>query len=65
MGWPEKPFDLPCGGTAYFDHESGCSYRCETCFAVVGSIGMPRECAKLYKEEEERESIMSKLKGIR
>lgn len=36
---------LPCGGTAYFDHGSGISYRCETCFAVVGSIGQSQRCA--------------------
>ncbi len=34
---------LPCGGTAYFDHASGISYRCE-CGAVVGSIGQPQAC---------------------
>ena len=38
------PLYLPCGGTAYFDHASGCAHRCENCMAVVGSIGMPREC---------------------
>ena len=35
---------LPCGGRAYFDEESGISYRCEDCMAVVGSIGQPRHC---------------------
>jgi hypothetical protein len=39
-----KPMHLPCGGTAYFDYASGISYRCETCYAVVGSIGMPQAC---------------------
>jgi hypothetical protein len=34
---------LPCGGTAYFDEGSGCAHRCK-CGAVVGSVGMPREC---------------------
>ena len=33
---------LPCGGRAYWDDASGISYRCETCGAVVGSVGMPR-----------------------
>lgn len=41
---------LPCGGTAYFDHDSGISYRCEDCMAVVGSIGQPRFC----KEEADK-----------
>jgi hypothetical protein len=40
---------LPCGGTAYFDHGSGISYRCE-CGATVGSIGMPKHC----QEEAEK-----------
>ena len=35
---------LPCGGTAYWDDASGISYCCERCGAVVGSIGMPKEC---------------------
>lgn len=39
-----KPIFLPCGGTAYFDHGSGCSHRCEDCMATVGSIGMPSQC---------------------
>lgn len=39
-----NPIKLPCGGTAYFDHESGISYRCVDCMAVVGSMGMPDYC---------------------
>jgi hypothetical protein len=35
---------LPCGGTGYFDESSGYSYRCESCMAVVGSIGQPQRC---------------------
>ena len=35
---------LPCGGTAYFDENSGISYRCELCGAVVGSIAQPQHC---------------------
>jgi hypothetical protein len=45
-----KPMYLPCGGVAYFDQDSGISYRCETCFAVVGSVGQPRSC----KEETDK-----------
>ena len=45
-----KPMYLPCGGLAYFDHNSGISYRCEDCGAVVGSIGQPRECADEAKK---------------
>jgi hypothetical protein len=39
-----KTMYLPCGGEANFDHESGISYRCEMCGAVLGSVGQPRSC---------------------
>lgn len=59
-GVPEpQPIDLPCGSIAYFDTGSGFSYRCDTCNATVGSIGMPRECKKLF----EMEDVVKKLKG--
>lgn len=53
------PMALPCGGTAYFDEESGISYRCLNCLAVVGSIGMPRIC----REEAEKWEIQKILGG--
>jgi len=43
---------LPCGGQAYFDFSSGISYRCDTCGAVVSSIGQPRECVEQAKKYE-------------
>lgn len=52
------PIKLPCGGTAWFDHGSGCSYRCE-CGATVGSIGMPKPC----KEEAEKWDVQKALGG--
>lgn len=45
-----KPSLLPCGGEAYFDWRSGISFRCETCGAVLGSVGQPRRC----KEENDK-----------
>jgi hypothetical protein len=45
------PERLPCGGMAYFDHSNGFSYRCGNCLAVVGSIGMSRECQDLLDEQ--------------
>jgi hypothetical protein len=39
-----KTMYLPCGGEANFDHDSGISYRCEMCCAVIGSVGQPRSC---------------------
>lgn len=56
-----KPIDLPCGAVAEFDYESGISYRCTTCFAVVGSIGMPRDCKQLMDDEEEKKQIWKTL----
>jgi hypothetical protein len=54
-----KPIHLPCGSTAYFDHDSGISYRCESCFAVVGSVGQPRSC----KEEAQKYEAWEELGG--
>jgi hypothetical protein len=34
----------PCGNLAAFDHKAGHSYRCLTCFCVIGSVGMPEQC---------------------
>jgi hypothetical protein len=54
-----KPMYLPCGGVAYFDQDSGISYRCHSCFAVVGSIGQPRSC----KEEAKKWEAWKELGG--
>lgn len=43
---------LPCGGTAHFDYDSGCSYICSTCYATIGSIGQSQSCkdaAQMYE----------------
>ena len=56
-----RPQVLLCGNIAYFDHGSGCAHRCEHCMAVVGSVGMPRECKTLY----DMEAVVAKLKGNR
>lgn len=50
---------LPCGGIAYYDENSGISYRCAQCMAVVGSVGMPSEC----KREMAKWDLMEKLGG--
>jgi hypothetical protein len=54
-----KPLHLPCGGTAYFDHDSGISYRCD-CGAVVGSIGQSRSCKEEAAKYEQWEAIGGK-----
>lgn len=58
---PNKLDPLPCGGTPYFDSESGMSYRCSSCFAVVGSIGMPLHCKQLYQEEQDRQAVIEAM----
>ena len=50
MVWPL--LHLPCGGTAYFDEDSGISHRCADCGAVIGSMGQPQECANEAKKYE-------------
>ena len=46
---------LPCGGTAYFEEDTSCSYRCTNCYAVIGSIAQSKECkdaAQMYANWE-------------
>lgn len=50
---------LPCGGVAFFDTGSGISYRCDHCGAVIGSIGMPKNCAT----ELQKWDLIEKLGG--
>lgn len=50
---------IPCGAIASFDQASGISYRCEDCMAVVGSVGMPRDC----KEKELEYELLKQLGG--
>lgn len=52
---------LPCGGTPCFDDDSGMSYRCDICGAVVGSMGMPKYCYEAWQKEKERKEIWEKL----
>lgn len=54
------PIFSPCGSRAFFDEGSGTSYRCETCGAVVGSIGQPRECYEEAKKYEVLEQLGGK-----
>ena len=35
---------MNCGGLPVFDRESGMSYRCDKCWAVIGSVGQPQSC---------------------
>lgn len=42
---------MPCGGTPRFDDDSGYAYRCDACFAVIGSIGQPKDCVEFNEKE--------------
>ena len=46
---PDKLSMMNCGGTPMFDHQSGCSYFCDNCFAIIGSISQPPECVRVNK----------------
>lgn len=35
---------MPCGGMPVFDEDSGYAYRCDLCYAVIGSMGQPDSC---------------------
>lgn len=50
---------IPCGAIACFDESSGIAYRCEYCFAVIGSMGQPDWC----KEKAREYDLMEKLGG--
>ena len=54
------PMRLPCGGVAWLDPDSSSyGFRCDSCFAVVGSIGMPRDC----KTEMDKWEVQKTLGG--
>ncbi|BAU40162.1 hypothetical protein [Ralstonia phage RSP15] len=38
---------MKCGGTPVFDQESGYAYRCDYCFAVIGSVSQPDRCKEI------------------
>lgn len=50
---------MPCGSVAYWDSDCGTGYRCQSCFAIIGSIGQPRSC----KEEQEKYVTLKALGG--
>lgn len=40
---------MACGGVPVFDDQTGYAYRCDQCFAVIGSVGQPRSCQEMNK----------------
>ena len=49
--------ETPCGAHAEFDYGSGMGYRCTKCGAMIGSIGMPRDCYQIMITEQEKEKV--------
>jgi len=54
---PTRLAPLPCGGIPEFDEGSGYSYRCNNCGAVIGSIAMPKNCARMIKDITDRKAV--------
>lgn len=50
---------MPCGGAPLFDGDSGYAYRCDQCFAVIGSIGQPQRCKDLNRNPAGASSAVS------
>lgn len=38
---------MNCGGVPLFDRDSGMSYRCNKCWAVIGSVSQPQHCKNI------------------
>jgi hypothetical protein len=56
------PIHLPCSSQAEFDEGAGYGHRCWNCMAVVGSIGMPRECRAEMDKYTLLQALGSKIK---
>jgi len=55
-------FELaPCGEIASWDYGSECSYRCETCNAILGSMGMPQRCHDIAKEKQDVAEVKKRM----
>ena len=52
---------LDCGEMAEFDDGSGCSYRCMTCGATIGSIAEPAACRTIRQEKEDKVKVWKVL----
>ena len=48
---------LPCNAVAEFDIPSEMGYRCTSCFAMVGSIGQPRQCVNEVEKWKALEAL--------
>ena len=53
---------LPCGSNAEFDYAAGHGYRCTTCNAVVGSVGMPDKCKSAVEKYDMLKNLGSHIR---
>lgn len=60
---PDRLEKMACGGTPLFDEGSMCSYRCDTCFATIGSIGQSQTCKDINDDAENRKREWEMLGG--
>jgi hypothetical protein len=51
---PDSLPAMACGGTPLFDVDSGISYRCDTCWAVIGSVGQSKRCVEINDAAEKQ-----------
>lgn len=48
---PRKLERMKCGGTPVADMESSIGgYRCDECFAIIGSMGQPKRCKEVNND---------------
>jgi len=57
---PMDLMQLPCGGIAELDVDTGLCYRCQQCMAIVGSDDMPQSC----KDERQKWNNWKELGGV-
>ena len=55
-----RPIFLPCNAHAIFDVPSEMGYRCTSCFAMVGSVGQPRQCVNEAQKWDNLEAMGGK-----
>ncbi len=53
---------LPCGSDAEFDYAAGHGYRCTSCNAVVGSVGMPSRCKSQINKYDVLKALGSSIR---
>ena len=53
---------LPCGGIPVFDEESGCAYRCDACFAVIGSVSQPKRCIDMNTARDDAQPLQREIR---